>query len=140
MRSGHSIAYPSPSIRQFCRYALEADGLIVYCLPLNAEERQAMEATIRSPLENPSPAVVAALPRDVLDLKNSLNQLQTSMDEKNQAILSLVEKMTDQVNSLAGSVQKINQTVDSVNTHTDKSSADIRGPSFQRIGAAVVTA
>jgi TolA-binding protein len=66
------------------------------------------------------------LQRDVLDLKNTVNQIQASMDEKNQAILSLVEKMTDQVNGLTGNVSKINSTVDNVNSHTDKSSADLR--------------
>jgi TolA-binding protein len=67
------------------------------------------------------------LQRDVLDLKNTLNGMQASVDQKNQAILALVEKITDQVNSLAGSIQKVNQTVDNVNTHTDKSTTDVRG-------------
>lgn len=69
---------------------------------------------------------ILQLDRDVLDLKNQINQLQTTMQEKNQAILSLVEKMSDQVNGLTGSVQKIDQTVENVNSHTDKSSADLR--------------
>ena len=64
------------------------------------------------------------LQRDVLDLKNTVNQLQSSTDQKNQAILSLVEKIADQVNGLAGNVQKM---ADSVNSHTDKSAADLHG-------------
>jgi hypothetical protein len=47
----------------------EADGRVVYCLPLTAEDRQAMETLLSSPLENVSPAVVAALPYDVSELK-----------------------------------------------------------------------
>jgi hypothetical protein len=46
----------------------EADGRIIYCLPLTAEDWQRMEAHLRSPLENVSPAVVAALPHEVSEL------------------------------------------------------------------------
>lgn len=70
---------------------------------------------------------IIQLQRDVLDLKNTLNQLQGSVDQKDQAILSLVEKITDQVNGLAAGIQKVNQTVDNVNAHTDKSASELRG-------------
>jgi TolA-binding protein len=69
---------------------------------------------------------ILLLNKDVLDLKNAMNQLQQSMDQKNAAMQGLLEQIYDQVNSMAGSIQKINQTVESVNTRTDKASADFR--------------
>lgn len=45
----------------------EADGRVVYCLPRDAEDREAMRELIESaPADTP---VVAALPRDVFDLR-----------------------------------------------------------------------
>ncbi len=66
------------------------------------------------------------LQKDVLDLKNAVSQMQSSFDQNNQALKSLVEKVFDQVNGLAGNIQKINQTVDAVNAHTDRSSAELK--------------
>ena len=46
----------------------QADGRIVFCLPLNAEERKAMRTRPEVVTEFASPSVVAALPNDMLDL------------------------------------------------------------------------
>jgi hypothetical protein len=53
----------------------DADGLVVYCLPLNVEDRRAMEATLRSPMENLSPGVIAALPREEAELAEWCHEL-----------------------------------------------------------------
>ena len=46
----------------------QADGRIVFCLPMNAEERKAMGALRKSSPGFATPSVVAALPHDALDL------------------------------------------------------------------------
>ena len=46
----------------------QADGRIVFCLPLNAEERKEMWAILKSSPEFAAPSVIAALPHDTLDL------------------------------------------------------------------------
>src|SRR2546427_8788671 len=66
------------------------------------------------------------LQADMIDLKNRVNELQTSVDRNDAALKSLVEKMSDQVNSLAGGIQKITQAVDTVKTQGDKSSSELR--------------
>ena len=69
---------------------------------------------------------IILLQKDMIELKNSILQLQTTFDQKNSATLSLVEKIFDQVNGLAGNMQKVSQAVEAVNTHTDKSAADLK--------------
>ena len=66
------------------------------------------------------------LQADMIDLKNRVNELQTSVDRNDAALKGLVEKMSDQVNSLAGGIQKITQAVDTVKTQGDKSSSELR--------------
>ncbi|WP_165225777.1 hypothetical protein [Aquisphaera insulae] len=46
----------------------QADGRIVFCLPLNAEERKAMRSLLKSSPNFAPPSVIAALPGDMLDL------------------------------------------------------------------------
>jgi hypothetical protein len=46
----------------------QADGRIIFCLPLNAEERRSMRAILKSSPEFAAPSVVAALPHNMLDL------------------------------------------------------------------------
>ncbi len=53
----------------------EADGRVVYCLPLSAEDRQRMDVTLRSPLEATAPGVIAALPTGVIDLREWCHEL-----------------------------------------------------------------
>ncbi len=69
---------------------------------------------------------IILLQKDMIELKNSMSQLQATVDQKNTAVLSLVEKIFDQVNGLGGNVQKLGQAVDAVNGHTDKSAADLK--------------
>jgi tol-pal system protein YbgF len=66
------------------------------------------------------------LQNDVIHLSQQITQLQSSVDEKNARLFTLVERVTDQVNSLAASFQKINDNVESVNGHTDKSVGELR--------------
>lgn len=66
------------------------------------------------------------LQADVIRLSQQMNQLQTSVDQNNAVIKGLVEKMADQVNSLAGGMQRITQTVDGVKTQSDKTSNELR--------------
>lgn len=53
----------------------QADGRIVCCVPMNADERREMEAQLRSPPEERPPAVIAALPDDLLDLGEYSHEL-----------------------------------------------------------------
>jgi TolA-binding protein len=66
------------------------------------------------------------LQSDVLRLQQQVNQLQQSVDQKTQTIQRLVEQMVDTVNGLNANVQKITQTVDSVNTRNDQNGAELR--------------
>ncbi len=63
----------------------------------------------------------------MLKLQQQVNQLQSTVDEKDKLLQSLVEKVFDQVSGLSTSMQKINQTVDSVTSREDKNAADLRG-------------
>jgi len=69
---------------------------------------------------------ILQLMKDMIDLQQLVRQLQTSIDRDNTAMKSLMEKMSDQVNSLSGGLQKINQTVDSVKTQNDKTTGELR--------------
>lgn len=53
---------------ELSRDLAQADGRIIFCVPMNAEERRAMEAVLESPPEDVSASVLAALPHDVVDL------------------------------------------------------------------------
>ncbi len=50
----------------------EADGRVVYCLPRDADDREAIRGTIATPTEVP---VVVALPQDVFDLRELCHEL-----------------------------------------------------------------
>jgi len=63
---------------------------------------------------------------DILLLKQQVKQIQTTLDQNDAAIKSLVEKMADQVNTLAGGMQKINQTVDGLKNQDDSSTKEMR--------------
>jgi tol-pal system protein YbgF len=66
------------------------------------------------------------LQADMITLQQQVKQLQTSVDENNAAIKSLVEKIADQVNSLGGGLQKISQAVDGVKAQNDASTKEMR--------------
>ena len=63
---------------------------------------------------------------DILLLKQQVKQIQTTLDQNDAALKSLVEKMADQVNTLAGGMQKINQTVDGLKNQDDSSTKEMR--------------
>ena len=66
------------------------------------------------------------LQADMITLQQQVKQLQTSVDENNAAIKSLVEKVADQVNTLAGGLQKITQAVEGVKAQNDASTKEMR--------------
>ena len=61
--------------RELSRNLGQADGRVVMCLPLNAEERYSMAAMLRTPGEEVPASVLAALPHDVLDLRHDCYEL-----------------------------------------------------------------
>src|SRR5437588_11034589 len=61
---------------------------------------------------------ILSLEADMIMLQQQVKQLQTSVDENNGAIKGLVEKIADQVNTLAGGLQKVSQTLDQATAGT----------------------
>jgi hypothetical protein len=53
----------------------EADGRMVYCLPFNPEDRTAMEKLLLDAAQKERPAVLAALPKELFDLKEASQEL-----------------------------------------------------------------
>jgi hypothetical protein len=53
----------------------EGDGRVVYCLPLNAEERATMEGVLNGAALNSKATVVTALPKELFDLKEACQEL-----------------------------------------------------------------
>jgi len=68
---------------------------------------------------------ILQLQRDMIDVQQRVNQVQKTIDQNDAAFKSLVEKMADQVNMLAGSMQKINQAVDSLKVQGDANGRDV---------------
>src|SRR5262245_45920076 len=66
------------------------------------------------------------LQADMITLQQQVKQLQSSVDENNAAIKSLVEKIADQVNTLAGGLQKVSQAVEGVKAQNDASTKEMR--------------
>src|SRR5215831_14813821 len=69
---------------------------------------------------------ILQLQKDMIDVTQRVNQLQTTVDRDNALIKGLMEKMADQVNTLAGGMQKINQTVDGLKNQDDSSTKEMR--------------
>ncbi|HYR88884.1 MAG TPA: tetratricopeptide repeat protein [Terriglobia bacterium] len=74
----------------------------------------------------PQKKEILQLQADMINLTKTMNQLQTTVDQNNAVMKGLVEKMTDTVNSLTASVQKINQAVDGIKTQNDRETGDLR--------------
>lgn len=74
----------------------------------------------------PQKKEILQLQGDVIHLSQQITQLQSSVDEKNIAIRTLIEKIADQVNGLTVNMQKMNETVQNVNSHTDTSIGELR--------------
>jgi tol-pal system protein YbgF len=66
------------------------------------------------------------LQRDMIYLQQAVKQLQTTVDQNNAVVKGLVERMADQVNTLAGGMQKITQTVDGIKTQNDATTREMR--------------
>jgi tol-pal system protein YbgF len=69
---------------------------------------------------------VVQIELDVIELLQRVNQIQKTADQNDAAMKSLVEKMADQVNTLAGAIQKTNQAVDLLKTQNDATARDVR--------------
>ena len=50
----------------------DADGRVVYCLPRDPDDREAMRGIVQTPTDLP---VIAALPQDVFDLRELCHEL-----------------------------------------------------------------
>src|SRR2546422_637587 len=74
----------------------------------------------------PQKKEILQLQADMISLTKTINQLQMTVDQNNAVMKGLVEKMSDTVNSLTGSVQKINQAVDAVKSQNDREIGDLR--------------
>src|SRR6185436_14468861 len=69
---------------------------------------------------------ILQLQRDMIEVQTRVKQLQTTIDQDNALMKSLLEKTTDQVNTLSGSMQKISQTVEGIKGQNDTSSRELR--------------
>ena len=69
---------------------------------------------------------ILQLQRDMIDVRERVNQLQSTVDRDNALLKGLVERMADQLNTLATGMQKVTQTIDSLKTQNDASSREAR--------------
>src|SRR5580692_2103575 len=65
------------------------------------------------------------LQRDMIDIQQRVNQVQKTIDQNDASFKSLVEKMNDQVNMLAASLQKIDQAVSALKVQDDANGRDM---------------
>ncbi len=69
---------------------------------------------------------ILQLQADMITLQQQLRQLQSSVDANNGSTKSLVEKIADQVNTVAGRLQKINDSVDGVKAQNEANVKEMR--------------
>jgi tol-pal system protein YbgF len=69
---------------------------------------------------------VLQLQKDVIDLQGFVRQLQESVDKNNKQFKDLVEKMYDQVNTLASGMQTMNAAIDGLKSQNDATTRDVR--------------
>src|SRR5436853_3000762 len=69
---------------------------------------------------------ILRLEADMIMLQQQVKQLQASVDANNGTIKGLVEKIADQVNTVAGGMQKITQAVDGVKAQNDAGVKEMR--------------
>jgi tol-pal system protein YbgF len=74
----------------------------------------------------PEDKALLQLQADVIQLAQQIKQVQNSLDQNNSVMKGLVEHMADQVNSLAGGMQKISTTVDGLKNQNDSSTKEMR--------------
>jgi len=81
---------------------------------------------ILAPSAYPQTKEIYQLQADMLNLSNQMKQLQSSVDAKTQAILSLLEKLTDQTNIMKADLQKMNGLVSGVKSDNDRTAGELR--------------
>src|SRR5438105_7609914 len=69
---------------------------------------------------------ILQLQKDMVEVQLRVKQLQTTVEQDDAVLKGLVEKMADQVNTLAGSMQKISQAVDGMKTQNDAALREMR--------------
>jgi len=69
---------------------------------------------------------ILQLQRDMIEVQTRVKQLQTTVDQDNAVMKNLLEKTTDQVNSMAATMQKVSQVVDGMSKQNDASSRELR--------------
>jgi tol-pal system protein YbgF len=69
---------------------------------------------------------ILQLQRDMIDVRERVNQLQGTVDRDNAFLKSLMERMADQVNTLTAGVQKVTQAVDGLRTQNDATTRELR--------------
>jgi len=77
-------------------------------------------------LAYPQKKEILQLTADMIMLQQQMKQLQTSVDQNNAVLKGIVEKMADQVNGLAGGMDRVGKAVDTVKTQDDKSTSEVR--------------
>jgi tol-pal system protein YbgF len=74
----------------------------------------------------PEDRTLMQLQVDIISLAKKVDQIQTAVDQSNAVMKGLVEKMYDQVSTLSGAMQKVNQTVDALKSQNDASAKELR--------------
>ena len=69
---------------------------------------------------------IQLLNRDVLDVRERINQLQMTIDRDNALLKSLVERMVDQVNTLSVGLQSVNKAVDGIRSQGEGVTKELR--------------
>src|SRR2546426_11750683 len=66
------------------------------------------------------------LQKDMIDVMQIVKQLQTTLDRDNAVMKGLIERTTDQVNTLTTSIQKITQSLDGLKVQNETAVRDLR--------------
>jgi tol-pal system protein YbgF len=69
---------------------------------------------------------ILQLQRDMIDVRERVNQLQSTVDRDNALVKGLVERMADQLNTLASGMQKVTQTIDGMKTLNETATREER--------------
>jgi tol-pal system protein YbgF len=69
---------------------------------------------------------ILQLQKDMIDVMQRVNQLQTTVDRDNALLKSLMERVADQVNTLNSGLQKMTQAVDGIRGQNDATTKELR--------------
>jgi tol-pal system protein YbgF len=69
---------------------------------------------------------ILQLQKDMIDVMQRVNQLQTTVDRDNGLLKSLMERVADQVNTLTSGLQKMTQAVDGIRGQNDATTKELR--------------